>query len=277
MHIRENSLAPPRSADGAWQQRSLRVLGTAGAALFAVFFAFTFAAPESVEKFAAEFLQARVLERVDATIDSSKLVPDEGLAAHMAAALYTSNEHEIESLRADLKTRAHVRLVDALAEVRDPGCECRRRLVEFLERGAQTRLASLLASQERIVDLIQGAYMTVAGELTREIRIFTAINAGSFLLLVLVSLARPRAATHLFFPGALLLTATLFCAWMYVFSQNWLLTIIDGSYAGFAYAGWLGLAFLFLCDIALNHARITTHAVNSLTGALGSSFQLVPC
>ena len=31
---------------------------------------------------------------------------------------------------------------------------------------------------------------------------------------------------------------------MYVFEQNWLLTIIHGDYLGLAYAAWLGVVFL---------------------------------
>ena len=50
-----------------------------------------------------------------------------------------------------------------------------------------------------------------------------------FLLLSLVSFLKPRAIRHLFVPGVLLFVATLLCAWLYVFEQNWLLTIIHGE------------------------------------------------
>ena len=48
------------------------------------------------------------------------------------------------------------------------------------------------------------------------------------------------------------------CIYLYLFSQDWLLTIIHGDYVGFAYIGWLGAAFLLLLDIAINRGRVTT-------------------
>jgi hypothetical protein len=82
----------------------------------------------------------------------------------------------------------------------------------------------------------------------------------------------------LLLPGALLLTATLVCASLYLFEQNWLLTLIHGDYMGWAYASYLGIAFLFLCDIALNKGRLTTEVLNGISGALGGVFSaLSPC
>jgi hypothetical protein len=75
----------------------------------------------------------------------------------------------------------------------------------------------------------------------------------------------------------LLTVATIFCAYLYVFEQNWLLTIIHGDYLGLGYAAYLGVVFLFLCDIALNFGRVTTRLVNGLVGGIGGSFSLTPC
>lgn len=81
----------------------------------------------------------------------------------------------------------------------------------------------------RLVTMIQSGYVAVVKDLTRDIRIFTATNAIAFLLLLLVSFLRPDSVRALFVPGVLLFISTLLCAWLYVFEQNWLLTIIDGS------------------------------------------------
>ncbi|MBC8024750.1 MAG: hypothetical protein H7Y89_02050 [Steroidobacteraceae bacterium] len=82
---------------------------------------------------------------------------------------------------------------------------------------------------------------------------------------------------HLFLPGVLLVVATLFCSYLYLFSQNWLLTIIEGSYLGFAYVAWLGVAYFFLCDIGLNRARLTSTIVNGIGSVIGSAAALLPC
>jgi hypothetical protein len=98
-----------------------------------------------------------------------------------------------------------------------------------------------------------------------------------FLLLLVVSYLKPRAIAQLFVPGALLVVATLICSYCYVFEQNWLLTIIYSDYLGFMYLGYLGIVFLFLCDIVLNRARVTTEIVNAILNAVGSAANVTPC
>ena len=41
-----------------------------------------------------------------------------------------------------------------------------------------------------------------------------------------------------------------------MFEQNWLLTMIQGSYLGLAYDAWLLVSFLFLCDVWLSPGRL---------------------
>jgi hypothetical protein len=125
--------------------------------------------------------------------------------------------------------------------------------------------------------LIQASYMDVATDLKRDIRIFAAANAGAFFLLVLISFLKPQAVRHLFVPGLLLCAATLVCVYGYVFEQNWLLTLINGSYLGFAYATYLGVVFLLLCDVVLNRGRITTRLANGLVHGVGGTLSLIPC
>jgi hypothetical protein len=247
----------------------LRIAGLLGLAVFGFLFALTYSVPHWVEEFASDYIAERVAERVDETFDRSRRTAD-GALAHLAADLHEKNEKEMVALR----ERAQELLSLALAEVRNPECACRLLQAHELTLG---QLGALSAGNERLKGFIHGAYMNVLSDLEREIRIFTTINAACFLLLIVVSLAKPGAVQHLIVPGALLLGATLFCAYLYVFEQNWLLTIIEGSYVGFAYAAYLSVVFLFLCDIALNRGRVTTRIVNGALDAVGSAFSLAPC
>jgi hypothetical protein len=256
---------------------ALRAVGILGAALFTFFFALTFSTPQWVERFAVEFIEARVSERVASGIDPLRPLPTKDVAARVAEGLYRQNEAALENIQERFKDGVREVWTTALAEVRDLSCECREKWIEFLAAGTVRRLTSLEAVNRRLTQFIQASYMDVATELKRDIRLFTATNACVFLLLLLVSFLKPQAVRHLFVPGVLLCAATLLCAYFYVFEQNWLLTIIYGDYLGLTYAAYLGGVFLFLCDIALNHGRVTTHLVNGLADAVGSSFALVPC
>lgn len=255
----------------------LRIAGVLGAALFGFFFVLTFSTPQWVEQFAVEYIEARVSEKVHAGIEKLPTAGGTTVAARVAENLLRRNEVALGEVKHQLESRVRDQWEMALAEVRDVDCECRKKWSAALESVTALRVQSLEAINQRLTDFIQANYMEVATDLKRDIRIFTATNAGVFLLLVLISFLKPRAVRHLFVPGLLLCVATLCCAYGYVFEQNWLLTVINGSYLGFAYAFYLGTVFLFLCDIALNRGRVTTWLVNGLADAVGSSASLIPC
>ena len=255
----------------------LRIAGVTGFAIFAAFFALTFSVPQWVENFATDYLEAEVIEQVNISIDAAGPPRGQDFLSRAATEVYHRNEEKILRLKSDLKARSRELLQMSLAAMRDPTCECRVRIARALQEFDASRLGQLIADNTRITTFIQQKYLGLVAELKREIRIFTAINAVSFLLLLLVAFAKPRATRHLLFPGVLLLVSTLFCAWLYLFSQNWLLVIIHGDYTGFAYAAYLGLVFLFICDIALNRGRVTAQIANGSASIVGSAFTLTPC
>lgn len=259
------------------QKLSLRSIGVVGAAIFATFFAFTYSVPGWVEDFAAEYIESEAEKRIDSSIDAIRPLDSDGALARLAQSIYEKNEAQIEQAKANLRKKVHEQWAAALALIRDLNCECRQKYADMFESGFKTDIALLQAANDRIVDFIHSSYMEVATELKTDIRIFTASNAAVFVLLLLVSLLKPRAITHLFLPGVLLAISTLICSYFYIFEQNWLLTIIHSSYLGFAYLAWLGVVFLFLCDIVFNRGRITTQILNAIFNAVGSALSVVPC
>jgi hypothetical protein len=259
------------------QKLILRVAGTTGFALFAAFFLLTVSTPQWVEDFARNFITAEVRGRIDTAVAAAGLPTASGALAEVAQELHRRNEEELAGLRRQLAKRSHEQLATALAEVRDPSCECRRAIAAALEANSLGRISALLADNTRLRGFIHGTYMSTVSELKRDIRIFAASNALCFLALLSISFARPRAMRHLFVPGLLLTSAALLCAGLYVFEQDWLLTIIHGSYLGFAYAGYLGIVFLSFCDIVLNRGQVTTTIFNLVAEAVGSAASLVPC
>ena len=259
------------------QKISLRSVGIIGAAIFLTFFAFTYMTPGWVESFASDYIESEAKDRIDASIDAIRPPESESTLARLAQSMYEKNEAQIEQFKSNLKNKVHVQWAAALAAVRNLDCECREKWEDWFESGFNTNIALLQAANEQISTFIHSTYMDVATELKRDIRIFTASNAAVFILLLLVSFLKPQAITHLFVPGVLLAVSTLICSYFYVFEQNWLLTIIQSSYLGFAYLAWLGVVFLFLCDIVFNRARITTEILNAIFNAIGSAISVGPC
>lgn len=242
------------------------MVGLAGAALFGFFFALTYHTPTWVEDFARDYLQAQVAKHVDITIDGLGPPPGSDALSHFAAQVYEDNEARIAELKELLKREAREKLIDCIDAARQLDAAQRETISGWIEKGATSTIGLLTLDKSRLVTLIQSGYLKILGELKREIRGFAIINALAFLLLVLVSFLKPDEVHALFIPGVLLAASTLFCAYVYVFDQNWLLAMIQGNYVGKIYALYLGLVFLWLCDIALNRGRVTRVLARSAVG-----------
>ncbi len=255
----------------------LRSIGVIGSAIFLTFFSLTYSIPGWVEDFASDYIESQARERTDASIGAIKPPESENALARLAQSMYDQNEAQVEQLKTNLRNKVHEQWAAALAAVRDLDCECREKWEDWFESGFNSRIALLQAANEQISNFIHSTYMDVVSELKRDIRIFTAGNAAVFILLLLVSFLKSQAIMHLFIPAVLLSVSTLICSYFYMFEQNWLLTIIHSSYLGFVYIVWLGVVFLFLCDIVFNRGRVTTEALNAFFNAIGSAVSAVPC
>lgn len=255
----------------------LRLFGLVGVGLFATFFYFTYSIPGYVEEVGKDFIKAQIQERTNDRIDGLKLNHGDSKLAKLAGKLYEKNQQKIDALKGQLKNKAHEKLADVIAEMRNLDCECRKIYAERLKQGYESQLSLLESANEKLQDFMKTRYMEVATELKRDVRIFTGSNTLIFLVLLLISLLKPQAINHLFLPGALLFIATMICSFFYVFEQNWLLNIIYNDYVGYSYLGYVGMVFLFLCDIVFNSARITTQIINAMFSALGSVFEVAPC
>ncbi|MBD5782319.1 hypothetical protein IEN85_22660 [Pelagicoccus sp. NFK12] len=259
------------------QRIVLRLIGLGGIVVFGIFFTFTYAIPDWVETFAADFIERKATEKIDESIDSLQLPQGEGLIGAFARSLQSKNQERIEELREKIRLEVHERMADAIAKIRDLDCECRDKWAEYYKRGFQFEMNLLQSANDKLVDFIHYKYTEIATNLKADIRIFTGSNFVIFLLLLLVSFAKPQAMAHLFLPGSLLTFTTLVCSYFYLFEQNWLLTIVYNDYTGFAYLVYLGVLFLTLCDIVFNRARVTTAILNALGSIVGSAASFSPC
>ena len=257
---------------------TLRSIGLIGTLLFGILFSITFKIPGFVEDMGKDFIQSQIQKKTNEKIEQVKSDHGDGKLGKLAAALYKKNQGKIDELKDQLKNKAHEKMAAVVAEMSDLSCECRIKYSEKLKQGFEFKLLSLQSANEKITEFMKTKYMQVSTELKRDVRIFTGSNAVIFLLLLLISFLKPQAIKHLFLPGILLFTATSVSSFFYVFEQNWLLTIIYNNYYGFAYLGFVGIVFLFLCDIAFNKCRITTEIINAILEVIGSAASaLTPC
>ena len=64
---------------------------------------------------------------------------------------------------------------------------------------------------------------------------------------------------------ATLLAATLACSAVYLFGQNWLHTIVFGSYVGWAQFAYIAMVSAWLCDLLFNQGRVSLHLASGST------------
>lgn len=226
----------------------------------------SFLAPLQVERWARAAIEHDVQRRVEARWQSLEK------PALLRAAEQQMRAHADEIAQA---RRALVALT--VREMQDPDCPCRRKLREFAHGALEGQIDKLTSMTDKLRQLAQAKYADVAASLLRELRIFSACNAAVFALLGVVALVRRRAMLQLLAPTVVLLGAAAVVAGGYLFSQNWLQTILLSDYVGWTYAPWLGAAIAALADVVWNRARICTMLVNGLAQLCGAALSAVPC
>ncbi|MBO9661777.1 hypothetical protein [Dokdonella sp.] len=251
----------------------LMTVGLAGALLSGLAFALTLLEPILVERSARTLLQREIERRVGHRIGELSDSRIGALARRTLDRVGKDAEAVEQAIRKDLPQR----IADVVGNMLDAGCECRRRIAQLLTRNFEERAVSLEQMRQRLTTWIEAAYASVAGNLLREVRIFTGTNAFAFASIGLLAWRRRVATLQLLLPAAIVLCAVAITGGFYLFGQDWLHAIVFNDYVGFAYTAWMLVVASLLGDIVFNRAQVTTALVNACLEAAGSALRAVPC
>ena len=251
----------------------LLILGLIGSMIFGFAFATSIFKPGYVEEIAKDMVRAQVERKTHEKIAAI----DAKFLSGKAGVILKQHSEKIEQTKQQLMANIPERVATIIAEMRNLDCECRQKVGKSLRDGLELHLLGATAAQERLVGLIRTQYMETAEKLTREFRIFTGTNALVFMLLAAAAYFKRRAGMFLLAPALVLVVAAVFTGSLYLFNQNWLHTIIFSDYVGIGYVGYMAIAFVFLCDILFNRARVTAKLANLSLHAVGSAVQVMPC
>jgi len=252
---------------------TLRSIGLFGALLFGILFSVTFVSPKVIEESAKGFVKHQIEKEVR---EKQQSVADSSVASK-ALSIAESLGLESGRIQEDLDNNLPEKIASVIASMCGYDCEKKKALAQSITSGYLDRLKSIKVAQATLGELIKGKYIEIVGNLKFDLRIFLGSNFGMFLILLVVSLAKPRAMAHLFLPGLLLDLATTISSTIYLYGQDWFYTILYNDYMGFGYLAYISVIFGVLVDIALNKARVTSEVINGLANALGSVFSVVPC
>lgn len=262
------------------KQLLLRTLGALGALVFVPLFSFTFADPQLIEISARSFVEWKLTLETNEKVDSVRLPKAsklEKMLGNEAEKLHQKAEEKLAGLKLQLKQDIPEILASQIAKMRNLNCECRKKWQKRIQENIEFKILSLEQAKSKLVDFCQLKYMQIVEKLTLDVRIFLGVNAVVCILLLLISVLKPKTIAHLFLPGILMIASTLICSYFYLFEQNWFFTIIYDDYTGIGFLAYLMVVFALLCDIAFNKARVTCEILNSICSGIGSGASFSPC
>ncbi len=152
-----------------------------------------------------------------------------------------------------------LRLRSRLRSARDddrPTSSLEASLLKFAA-GSDGLLQHFVAKQRerlgRMEEIIRERYDRTLRELVREARVFTASNILIFGMLYLAA-GNPRRIRRLFPVALLLFVVTVVATYFYIFSTNWVLTILHSTYKGWGFLVGVALMMIWLGEAAFVHA-----------------------
>lgn len=245
-----------------------RVACFLGFAVFLAAFSFVDRNPEGFEVAVKRFVVSKVEQKVRETISPEQMNRLSAAAGMLSERMRT----KLESVQVQIDAQIPEMVGGFLAAMCKADCERKAELQAQMKDVWQARLERLQLGYERTRLLVEGQYEAVLEDVRADLRIFLLSNLIVTGLALALAFFKGRAAHHLLPFSALLLLSTVVGASWYVLGQDWLLTILYQDYAGWSYLVAIGILSVFLADIALNSARMTTQAIN----AVGSAFNIVP-
>lgn len=254
-------------------RRWVVLLGLLGTLAFGAAFVAAYARPDLVERAVRDVIRQQVELRVHEKITQL----DAKFLSGRAERLAKTHADEMELAKRHLAEQLPALLAATVAEMQDLNCACRKAVEVRVRERLEGTVATATQARARLVEMIRSQYLQTAGSLLREFRIFSGANAIVFVLLLVAALRKPAAGLHFLPAAAVLLLAAVLTAYLYLFNQDWLHTLVFSDFVGLAYLGYLGLAFAFLSDILFNRGQVTVGLVNGLSEAAGSAFVIVPC
>lgn len=235
------------------------VVSLQGCTVFGGLLAVSLWQPTWVEQGARALIRQQIAQRTGEKLQAL----DAQFLSAQARVFLREKEREIAAARQALREGLPARIAAIAAEMGIPECECRQRRHSRLA----LQIGTAQQMQAQLDALIRTAYMDTAAKLLRELRIFSGANVLAFALLGLAAWRQGPAGhgARLVPATATLLAATLACSAVYLFGQNWLHTIVFGSYVGWAQFAYIAMVYAWLCDLLFNQGRVSLHLASGST------------
>lgn len=227
------------------QDKTILIISIIGITIFSMVLLVSFAFNKHLEKTALVFIKGEITSNLHQRVNALSGINEED--PNIAQRLFLSRyKDEVLKIKNELKTYVSS-VVNCISENTDVTDK------QIMEATASITLGSELWKYERIKSsfealssLVKEKYKKTWKALNNDIRFFSGVNLGCFLLLLIISSYFKPVPEYLRFVSWLLLISTFACVFLYIFSQNWVYTILFDKYFGTGYFVMLSFIFLYL-------------------------------
>jgi hypothetical protein len=224
----------------------------------------TFIAKEQIQKTASDFLVMQIEVEVQKHLQGLIMLSNK---ASQLKFIKTKYSEEIERLNKYLSGDLPKIIGKVVSDIYE-GKIKEETVQNFVSDSMKSKISSLDYAISNIEIMISGKYYEILNRLIKDIRVFSVCNAFLFLIALLIASSKKITARQAMLSTLLLLIATIASTTIYIFGQNWFYTIVFNKYVGFSYLIYVGIIFLFQCDLVFNKARVTDGIIN-LAGGFG--------
>lgn len=222
-------------------------MSSLGAIIFALCLFVSFAFVKPLEATAVDFLKGEITNQINSKIDA--LLGINSTDVNFAQKIFLHKyKNEVPILKRDLEILTN-NIADCLSTDQS----------EAEKESDLIRIAATypITSKLRDFEVVKSALGTFQGDikqkykqtwnsLIQDIRIFSIINLGSFLLVLLLTTLAKDTPRYLSFSTWVLLTSTFLSIAIYIYGQNWFYTILYDRYYGTGYLSMLICIFGYL-------------------------------
>ena len=212
-------------------------------------------AVETVKTETAEFAQSQGI-----------ILPDTLGDSELQARLAERFTQRSDALKSSLDAKIDVFVADLLASACSLDCKKRDQIQSTVRSLISATSDRYLGGAATLQDFAKDRYDATVRGLHRDLLIVSSSNFIVFFFIIALTLRKPRFMPILIKLGALAFVSVVVMIYWYVFGQDWITTLIFNAYVGWAYAVFMGLLFLSLCDLAFNEGRV----LKAVFGSVGN-------
>lgn len=241
--------------------KTFLILGTL---IYGTAFVYSLTSSEDIEKNTRGFIQEKISQKTHEKIDNIGNKHKDNKLVKLSAKIFKKKAIELQLYREALKSKVDEKLATVMAKMKDLDCECREKYAQFFNGVISSKITSLNNASKKLEEFMTQKYMYIVQNVIQDFRIFLGSSFLILLLMLLLLYMKPQVTMQLNVLAGLMLGSTIVASYLYVFNQNWFYTVIYNDFVGYFYLLYMGIIFLFLCDIIFNKARVTDAIISGI-------------